>query len=71
MRYLAAYLLCTLGGKENPSASDIEKVLSIVGVDADKKRIEIVLNKLKGKNVEAVIAEGKELLLNFDPVFFH
>ncbi|XP_055328529.1 uncharacterized protein LOC129581457 [Paramacrobiotus metropolitanus] len=62
MRYLAAYLLCTLGGKTNPTAEDIEKVLSSVGIDADKQRIKLVLEKLKGKNVEEVIAQGSKKL---------
>ena len=58
MRYLAAYLLVTLGGKANPTAEDIEKVLSSVGIDSDKKKVQLVLEKLKGKNIEATIAEG-------------
>lgn len=58
MRYLAAYLLVTLGGKANPTAEDIEKVLSSVGIDAEKAKVKLVLDKLKGKNVEEAIAQG-------------
>ena len=33
-----------------------------VGVDADEERLNKVLSELSGKNVEEVIAEGKEKL---------
>ncbi|OQV22162.1 hypothetical protein BV898_04008 [Hypsibius exemplaris] len=62
MRYLAAYLLVTIGGNANPTAADIEKILSSVGIDADKNRVKLVLEKLKGKNIEATIAEGSKKL---------
>lgn len=58
MRYLAAYLLVTLGGKASPSAEDIERVLSSVGIDADRKKIDLVLNKLQGQDVQSLITEG-------------
>lgn len=58
MRYLAAYLLVNLGGKSNPTAEDIEKVLSSVGIDAESAKVKLVLDKLKGKNVKDVIAQG-------------
>ncbi|GAV05630.1 hypothetical protein RvY_15730 [Ramazzottius varieornatus] len=62
MRYLAAYMLVTLGGKANPSAEDIERVLSSVGIDADRKKIDLVLSKLQGKDVQSVITEGSKKL---------
>ncbi|KAJ6172211.1 60s acidic ribosomal protein-domain-containing protein [Penicillium chermesinum] len=42
MKYLAAYLLLNLAGKESPSASDIKELLS----------------ELEGKNIQELIAEG-------------
>ncbi len=39
MRYVAAYLLCALGGNDSPSAADIEKILGSVGVDAEADQI--------------------------------
>lgn len=42
MRYVAAYLLAALGGKENPSSSDIKKILESVGIEADKTRMDKV-----------------------------
>ena len=49
MRHVAAYLLASLGGNENPSASDIKAILSSVGVEADDKGLKTVVDSLKGK----------------------
>ncbi|ORY07471.1 ribosomal protein 60S [Basidiobolus meristosporus CBS 931.73] len=62
MRYIAAYLLLTLGGNEAPSASDIEKLLSSVGIETDSERVAKLISELEGKNVQELIAEGKEKL---------
>jgi large subunit ribosomal protein LP2 len=39
MKYLAAYCLATLGGNSNPTADDVEKILSSVGVNVDKDQL--------------------------------
>merc|ERR1712071_7199 len=39
MRYVAAYLLAVLGGKENPSKDDITKILGSVGISVDDERL--------------------------------
>lgn len=39
MRYVAAYLLASLGGNENPNAKDIKKILDSVGIEADDTRL--------------------------------
>lgn len=62
MRYVAAYLLATLGGNAEPSAADIEKILSSVGVEWDGDRIKKVVGDLKGKDLEELIAKGREKL---------
>lgn len=59
MRYVAAYLLANLSGKE-PSATEIEKILSSVGIEADSSKLQKVLDELKGKNVQELINNGKE-----------
>jgi large subunit ribosomal protein LP2 len=59
MRYVAAYMLAALGGKENPTAADIEKVLSSVGIEVDSEKLNKVISELKGKNLEELIAQGK------------
>ncbi|XP_022202946.1 60S acidic ribosomal protein P2 [Nilaparvata lugens] len=62
MRYVAAYLLAVLGGKENPSSGDIEKILSSVGIEADSEKLNFVVGQLKGKSVDELIEQGKEKL---------
>ncbi|ORZ03963.1 60S acidic ribosomal protein P2 [Syncephalastrum racemosum] len=62
MKYLAAYLLLTAGGKANPSAEDIKSLLSTVGVEIEDDRLSSLIEALKEKNIEELIAEGKEKL---------
>ncbi|XP_025413228.1 60S acidic ribosomal protein P2 [Sipha flava] len=61
MRYVAAYLLASLSGKE-PSSEDVEKILSSVGIESDSQKLGIVLKELKGKNVDELIESGKAKL---------
>ena len=42
MRYVAAYLLATLGGNNNPSKEDIVKILSSVGLEVEDDKLERV-----------------------------
>lgn len=58
MRYVAAYLLASLSGKE-PSSDDVEKILSSVGIESDSQKLGLVFKELKGKNVEELIESGK------------
>jgi len=58
MRIIAAYLLAVLGGNENPSKEDITSILSSVGIEADKDRLDQVITSLHGKNVYQLINEG-------------
>ncbi|SPO04241.1 probable 60S acidic ribosomal protein P2 [Cephalotrichum gorgonifer] len=62
MKHLAAYLLLTLGGNTSPSASDIEKVLSSVGIESDSERVEKLLSELEGKDISELVAEGSSKL---------
>jgi len=54
MRYVAAYLLATLGGNKSPSASDIKDILSSVGIDVDSERLDVVIKELSGKDINEV-----------------
>ena len=63
MRYVAAYLLAVLGGNESPSAADIKKILSSVGIDAEDDKLKKVISELNGKNIDELIAEGLSSLL--------
>ncbi|XP_064612350.1 large ribosomal subunit protein P2-like [Liolophura sinensis] len=62
MRYVAAYLLATLGGNASPSNKDIEKILGSVGIDVEADKVKKVIDELKGKSIEQVIAEGEKKL---------
>ena len=62
MRYVAAYLLAILGGKATPNQTDIEKILSSVGIEVDAEKLKKVISELNGKNIEEVIAQGREKL---------
>ena len=64
MRYVAAYLLAVLGGNENPSAADIKKILSSVGIDAEDDKLKKVISELSGKKMEDLIAEGLSSTVN-------
>lgn len=59
MRYLAAYLLSSLGGNKEPSVDDISSILSSVGIEIDNERAKKVVNDLKGKDLAQLIAAGK------------
>lgn len=54
MRYIAAYLLLQTGGNANPSAADIQKLLSTVGIESDSARLDKLLAELSGKDVSQV-----------------
>ena len=54
MKHLAAYLLLGLGGNTSPSAKDIKKVLSSVGIEADSDRLEKLLEEVQGKDINEV-----------------
>ncbi|XP_043464425.1 60S acidic ribosomal protein P2 [Leptopilina heterotoma] len=62
MRYVAAYLLAVLGGKAEPAQTDIEKILSSVGIEADDEKLKKVIGELKGKSIEDLISQGREKL---------
>jgi len=62
MRYVAAYLLAVLGGNASPSADDISAIISSVGIDIDKEKLDKVISELSGKSVEELIAEGSKKL---------
>ncbi|CAH8849781.1 unnamed protein product [Trichobilharzia szidati] len=60
MRYLAAYLLCQLGGKENPTENDLKNVLNSVGIEHDSEKLGSVMSSLSGKDITQLIAEGSK-----------
>eukprot|EP00055_Hartaetosiga_balthica_P005072 m.14338 g.14338 ORF g.14338 m.14338 type:complete len:111 (-) comp4287_c0_seq1:170-502(-) len=62
MRCVAAYLLAVLGGNEKPTADDLKKIMSSVGVSVDDEALNSVISQLAEKTLAEVIAEGQEKL---------
>jgi len=54
MRHIAAYLLLKIGGNDSPTSSDVKKVLSVVGIEADDERLDKLISELDGKDINAV-----------------
>ena len=58
MKYLAAYSLCLLGGKE-ANAANITAVLTAAGGEIDEERIKLLLSELEGKDIHELLAKGE------------
>merc|ERR1711915_302910 len=58
MRYVAAYMLASLGGNASPSESDLKGILESVGVSFDQERASVVVAQLKGQDINTLIADG-------------
>ena len=58
MRHIAAYALLVLGGKDAPSAADVEKVVKDAGATADKAMIEALCKAMEGKPFEELASAG-------------
>ena len=58
MKHLAAFALLVLGGKENPTAADVEKCLKDSGVSADKEKIEKLIAAMEGKKYHEAVEAG-------------
>ena len=64
MKYVSAYLMCVLGGNENPSAKDIEKVLSSVGSECDSSLAEKLVSEIKSRGIfQNVLFDGAGIAL--------
>lgn len=62
MRYVAAYLLATLGGNKAPKEEDIKSILGSVGVEYSPENAKKVVSELSGKDLEELIKQGSEKL---------
>ena len=60
MKHIAAYMLLSLGKEEKPTADDVTKLLSTVGIEADGERLEKLVAELAEKDLAALISEGEE-----------
>ena len=58
MNGIAAYALLTLGGNENPSVADVERVIKGSGSQPDMAQVEALVESLQGKQFHDLISTG-------------
>eukprot|EP00409_Alexandrium_fundyense_P004886 CAMPEP_0185900600 /NCGR_PEP_ID=MMETSP0196C-20130402/114_1 /TAXON_ID=2932 /ORGANISM="Alexandrium fundyense, Strain CCMP1719" /LENGTH=52 /DNA_ID=CAMNT_0028619081 /DNA_START=112 /DNA_END=266 /DNA_ORIENTATION=+ len=49
LKYASAYLLSVLGGKDSPTAGDIQAILESVGADFDASVASKLVSEMEGK----------------------
>lgn len=62
MRHIAAYALLVLGGKDNPTAADVEKVVKEAGATPDADKIKALCEALEGKEFHELVSTGIKTL---------
>ena len=60
MKHIAAFALLVLGGNENPTAADVEKLLKAAGVTPDSDKIEKMIASFEGKKFNEMVKGGLE-----------
>ncbi|GJQ14544.1 hypothetical protein GpartN1_g6335.t1 [Galdieria partita] len=59
MKYLAAYFLAQLGSKHGkPTADDVKKILTSVGIEVEEDRVTQVVEALNGNDLNELIEQG-------------
>ncbi|CAG9311487.1 unnamed protein product [Blepharisma stoltei] len=62
MKYLAAYALAWLSGTTHPTVEKLQAIIEAAGGDFDKSRAEKLIEDLKDKSLEEVVAQGTSKL---------
>ena len=60
MKYIGAYLMAVISGKDNPTADDVKEILDAGGINYEDKALKEVLKRCEGKEVHEIIAAGLE-----------
>ncbi len=55
MKHIAAYALLVLGGKADPTADDVEKVLKAAGAKSDPAKVKDLVAALNGKKFHELV----------------
>ncbi|CAE8583898.1 unnamed protein product [Polarella glacialis] len=58
MKYMGAYLMAVIGGKESPTAADIKQILEAGGISCDDELLGKLIEKMDGKQAHELIAAG-------------
>ena len=59
MKNIAAYALLVLGGKSEPSESDVQKLLKEAGVKAEDEKVQTLVKALGGTPFHELVESGK------------
>jgi large subunit ribosomal protein LP2 len=62
MRFIAAYLLATLGGNPSPTKDDVRAILDSVSAEVDESKLEMLFKEVEGKDLAELLAAGREKL---------
>jgi large subunit ribosomal protein LP2 len=62
MKYLAAFALAWLGGKNSPSVKDLESIIEAAGGKFEASKANALVEALKDKQVHELVAAGKSKL---------
>jgi large subunit ribosomal protein LP2 len=65
MKELAVYMMLAVGGNATPTAADVSKAMSAVGLEADDARLTTLISEMEGKDINELLESGKELLAKF------
>mmetsp|Transcript_3811 Transcript_3811/g.8496 ORF Transcript_3811/g.8496 Transcript_3811/m.8496 type:complete len:662 (+) Transcript_3811:129-2114(+) len=65
MKDMATYLMLVLGGNESPTADDVSKALSSVGIESDSEQVNKLVSELEGKDLGEILESGAALLAKF------
>ena len=65
MKHMAAYLMLVLGGNDTPTADDVSKALSSVGIESDSEQLDKLISELDGKDLSEILTSGEALLAKF------
>ncbi|KAF0905441.1 hypothetical protein E2562_004410 [Oryza meyeriana var. granulata] len=60
MRFVAAYLMATMGGNPSPTKDDVRAILGAVGADVDEDKLDLLFARIADKDVTELIAVGRE-----------
>jgi len=65
MKVISAYMLAVVGGNASPSADDVKKLLSSVGIDLsgdESSQLDTLVSSFAEKSLDEVLKEGNALL---------
>ncbi|KAE8817214.1 60S acidic ribosomal protein P2B [Hordeum vulgare] len=60
MRFVAAYLLATLGGNQSPTKDDVRAILGSVGAEVEEGKLDALFKEVEGKDLAELLAAGRE-----------